>query len=209
VTAGRWVTALAGVLLVAALAWALFVVLPDWYSSDSQSAASPAPVTTSSRASTPKIKATLFFVAENGASLMETEREIPFGEGVLEQGRHILEAQFATPAAPLVSPIPAGTTLRAFFVGNQGRAYVDLGSEVVTANPGGSLNERLTVAAIVESLTANLPAIIEVQILVGGHEVDTLAGHVDLRRAWTRHALLPAVPLPGASFPEPPKPARN
>jgi hypothetical protein len=29
---------------------------------------------------------------------------------------------------------------------------------------------------------ANLPAIQRVQILIGGKEVDTLAGHVDLRR---------------------------
>ena len=32
-----------------------------------------------------------------------------------------------------------------------------------------------------ETLTVNLPAITHVQILVDGKEVDTLAGHVDLR----------------------------
>ena len=48
--------------------------------------------------------------------------------------------------------------------------------------PGGSLNEMLTVYTIVEALTANLPAVSAVQILVDGHEVDTLAGHVDLRQ---------------------------
>ena len=208
-TAGRWITALAGVLLVAALAWALFVVLPDWYSSGTGSMTTSAPAEPPARPSTPKIKATLFFVAENGASLVETEREIPFGEGILEQGRHILEAQLAAPSAPLVSPIPAGTTLRAFFVGGQGRAYVDLGSEAASAHPGGSLNERLTVAAIVEALTTNLPAITEVQILVGGREVDTLAGHVDLRRTWTRHALLPAPPPPDPGSHESSSPARD
>ena len=35
---------------------------------------------------------------------------------------------------------------------------------------------------IVNALTDNLPAITAVQILIDGHEVDTLAGHVDLRR---------------------------
>jgi hypothetical protein len=34
----------------------------------------------------------------------------------------------------------------------------------------------------VDVLTANLPAITAVQVLVDGREVDTLAGHVDLRR---------------------------
>ncbi|HPW21762.1 MAG TPA: GerMN domain-containing protein, partial [Vicinamibacterales bacterium] len=48
--------------------------------------------------------------------------------------------------------------------------------------PGGSQHELLTVYAIVDTLTANLPAITSVQILVDGREVDSLAGHVDLRR---------------------------
>jgi hypothetical protein len=38
-----------------------------------------------------------------------------------------------------------------------------------------------TIYAIVNALTVNLPAITRVQILVDGKEVDTLAGHVDLR----------------------------
>ena len=38
----------------------------------------------------------------------------------------------------------------------------------------------------VNVLTTNLPAIKAVQVLVGGHEVDTLAGHVDLRRPLPR-----------------------
>ena len=36
--------------------------------------------------------------------------------------------------------------------------------------------------AIVNSVTVNLPAITRVQILVDGKEVDTLAGHVDIRQ---------------------------
>ena len=36
--------------------------------------------------------------------------------------------------------------------------------------------------AIVNAVTANLPAVQRVQILIDGKEVDTLAGHVDLRR---------------------------
>jgi hypothetical protein len=37
-------------------------------------------------------------------------------------------------------------------------------------------------------VTENLPAIRSVQILVDGREVDTLAGHVDLRRPLPRGA---------------------
>jgi hypothetical protein len=38
------------------------------------------------------------------------------------------------------------------------------------------------VYAIVHAVTANLPSIRRVQILIDGREADTLAGHVDLRR---------------------------
>ena len=40
----------------------------------------------------------------------------------------------------------------------------------------------LTIYTIVHALTFNLPAVTAVQLLVDGKEVDTLAGHVDLRR---------------------------
>jgi hypothetical protein len=72
--------------------------------------------------------------------------------------------------------------LRALFVTPKGEAYVDLSGELAAAHPGGSLNELLTVYALVDALTVNLPAISTVQVLIDGKEVETLAGHVDLRR---------------------------
>jgi hypothetical protein len=68
------------------------------------------------------------------------------------------------------------------YVSEQGVAFVDFSRELVAAHPGGSLNELLTVYSVVDALTANLPAVRAVQLLVDGREVDTLAGHVDLRR---------------------------
>jgi hypothetical protein len=70
--------------------------------------------------------------------------------------------------------------LRSFYVTDRGDAFVDLSS--MSGHPGGSLTELLTVQAIVHAVTANLPAVQRVQILIGGKEVDTLAGHVDIRR---------------------------
>jgi spore germination protein GerM len=83
---------------------------------------------------------------------------------------------------PLVSAVPAGTTLRALFVTPDGEAFVDFSQELATAQPGGSLNELLTVYTIVHALTANLPVVTAVQLLIDGKQVDTLSGHVDLRR---------------------------
>jgi hypothetical protein len=129
-----------------------------------------------------KIKARLFYVSDDGTALRAVERDIPFGEGTAEQAREILKAQIAPAAEPFVSPVPPGTTLRNVFVTDRGEAYVDLSGEVTSAHTGGTLDELLTVYAIVDALTANLPAIKSVQMLIEGQEVATLAGHVDLRR---------------------------
>jgi spore germination protein GerM len=161
--------------------WILFVGLPRWY------AARPAPGTAVAGASpaTPsvavrKITATLFYVSDDGMSLTQVQREVPFGASVPEQARAIVEAQLA-PAAPLVSAIPPDVKVRDVFITERGDAFVDLSGDITTKHPGGSLDEIFTVYTIVNALTVNLPAITRVQILVDGKEVDTLAGHVDLR----------------------------
>ena len=54
--------------------------------------------------------------------------------------------------------------------------------ESATAHTGGTQDELLTIYSIVDALTSNLPAVSSVQLLVDGKEVDTLAGHIDLRK---------------------------
>ena len=113
----------------------------------------------------------------------DSEAELAsYGDTTVNQARTIVSAQLAAPAAPLVSAIPPGSSLRAVFVTEQGEAYVDLSPEFQSAHSGGSTNELLSIYAIVNALTVNLPTITSVQLLVNGKEVDTLAGHVDLRR---------------------------
>jgi spore germination protein GerM len=129
-----------------------------------------------------KIKAHLFYVADDGLRLTSVERDVAYGEGTLEQAREIVAAQIAPASEPMVSAVPAGTTLRALFLTEDGQAFVDLSREVIAGHPGGTMSELLTVYTIVNALTANLPAVITVQLLVDGKEVETLAGHVDLRR---------------------------
>jgi hypothetical protein len=99
-----------------------------------------------------------------------------------EQARNILDRQLEPAPAPLLQVVPEATRVRTVFLISGGTAYVDLTGEVASTHPGGSLDELLTVYAIVDALTVNLPSITSVQILIDGKEVDTLAGHVDLRR---------------------------
>ena len=89
-----------------------------------------------------------------------------------------------------MSVIPSGTTVRGFYITDRQDAFVDFSSRLVTGHPGGSTTELLTVNAIVNAVTANLPSVQRVQILIDGKEVDTLAGHVDLRRPLERDTSL-------------------
>jgi len=147
-------------------------------------AANPAAAAAPGVPATPgrKIKARLFYVGDDGTRLTSVERDVAYGEGTDEQAREIVAAQVAPVVEPLVSAIPPGTTLRAVFITKSGDAYVDLSREARTSHPGGTVNELLTVYTIVNALTANLPAVTAVQVLIDGKEVDTLSGHVDLRR---------------------------
>lgn len=129
-----------------------------------------------------KIRARLFYVNEQGTGLTSVEQEVVYGEGVIEQAKRIVEAQLSAPQEPMASAIPPDTKLRTVFVTSAGDTYVDLSGEVQKNHPGGATNEILTVYTVVAALTTNLPAITSVQILVEGREVDTLAGHLDLRR---------------------------
>ena len=84
-------------------------------------------------------------------------------------------------SSPRPRAIPTGTTLRGLYLTERGDAFVDLSANARTGHTGGALDELFTVYTIVNSLTTNLPAVTRVQILIEGKEVDTLAGHVDLR----------------------------
>lgn len=166
-------------LVAIALGWLLFVTLPKQYGGGPTKAVSAAPSPTPAPPGR-KIKARLFYVAEDGQHLTSVEREVAYGEGAVAQAREIVAAQIAAVADPLVSPVPPGTELRALYITDRGDAYVDLSREVSTGHPGGTTTELLTVYALVDALTVNLPAVRAVQILVDGKEQDTLAGHVDL-----------------------------
>jgi hypothetical protein len=157
----------------------ILITAPKWSGRAAAVPAPPAPV--QAPGAERKIKATLHYISEDGLSLVAVQREVPFAEAVVEQARHLVQAQLASAPAALAAPIPAGTTLRALFLSERGDAFVDLSGDVRTKHGGGALDELFTVYAIVDTLTVNLPAITRVQILIDGKEAETVAGHVDIR----------------------------
>jgi hypothetical protein len=186
-TGRQWIAIVAVAALSIAFAVVLFTGLSRLLNTPAPVTATPdapaAAATPDAPAAVPRIKATLYFASEDGMRLVPAEQEVPLAEGAVAQARSIIEAQLATqPPAPLAATIPRGARLRGIFISERNEAFVDLDAVIRTAHPGGTLQELMTVYTIVNALVTNLPNLQEVQILIDGQEVDTLAGHVDLRR---------------------------
>lgn len=180
-----WMLLAGGVVLTGVGIWLVFAVLPKFLTTPQQQTAAPSSAAAATEEAR-KIKATLFYVSEDGLELVPVAQDVRYGATPAEQAAAIVEAQIAPPVGAMVSAIAHGTTLRAVYLGSKGEVYVDLSAEATRNHSGGSQNEALAVYAIVNAVTANLPSVTGVQILIEGQEVDTLAGHVDLRQPFRR-----------------------
>ena len=164
-----------------------------------QSQDANAPTTTPGPDGTlPKSTITLYFPSATEDRLIAETREIVDTARPAERGTQVLVELMAGPKDKDALPaVPEGTTLRQLWIAKSGVAWADFSEELATGQKGGSSDELLAVYSIVDSLTANVPQIKRVGLLVAGKERDTLAGHVDIRR-----------PLPGETklAPAPPSP---
>lgn len=89
-----------------------------------------------------------------------------------------------------LATIPEGTTLRSFFLLEEGTAVVDFSDQLRNNHPDGCRQEQLTLFSIVNSLVLNIPEIDRVQILIAGEENGTLAGHMTIESPLTADMLL-------------------
>jgi Sporulation and spore germination len=77
-------------------------------------------------------------------------------------------------------PLPAGSDIRGVYLVDPGLAVIDVNAAFADGHRSGILTEDLTVVSLIQTLSANIPGITKVKILVEGKQRDTLAGHVDL-----------------------------
>ena len=133
----------------------------------------------------PRIKATLYFASEDGLRLVPVESEVALAEGVVAQARSIIEAQLAAAGAGAAGLDHSRRARRC--AASSCRSATKCSSistpSIRTAHPGGTLQELMTVYTIVNALLTNLPNLQDVQILIGGQEVDTLGGSCGLAAA--------------------------
>ncbi len=77
-------------------------------------------------------------------------------------------------------PLAKGSEVKNVYLLSDGTAVLDLTSALVDGHPSGILEEQMTIASMVETISANVSGIHQVKILVDGKERETLAGHADL-----------------------------
>jgi len=77
-------------------------------------------------------------------------------------------------------PLPPGSDVRSVYLVDPGLAVIDVNAAFADGHRSGVLSEELTVASLIQTLSANIPGILKVKILVEGKQRDTLAGHADL-----------------------------
>ena len=128
----------------------------------------------------PEQRVILLFSGRDGMLHPEL-RSVPLPEEVHERIRVVMNELLAGPrASRLAPPVPYQASLKAVFVDEHGNAYVNL-----TPPPeplAGSNTELMLAYGVVNSIILNCPEISAVQILFGGHEVETLTGHLDLSK---------------------------
>jgi len=125
---------------------------------------------------TKKVEVSLYFSDQNGDYLQVEKRGIAMVPGL---ARATVNELIAGPKnTGLLRTIPEGTQLLDINIEN-GLCTVDLSNEFRENHWGGSSGEILTVYSLVDTLT-QFPTVDEVEILVEGQQVETLAGHMDL-----------------------------
>lgn len=77
-------------------------------------------------------------------------------------------------------PLPPGSDIRSVYLVDPGLAVIDVNAAFADGHRSGVLAEELTVASLIQTLSANLPGLVKVRILVEGKQRETLAGHADL-----------------------------
>ena len=128
--------------------------------------------------------AKLYFPAHDQRALRAETRQINWAETDTDRIRQVLLALIEGSRQGYGRVLPPAAGLRAVFLTPDGTAFIDLAAQPLKEFTPGISGEFLALNAIVNSLTANVPAVKQVRFLVEGQEADTLEGHADLTNAY-------------------------
>ena len=153
----------------------------------------PAPVTSGD----PMVKARMFWGA-NGTdgALVPVTVELPLSKDPVLRAKEILNTLLAGPVDSEARTLPPDAALLAFYILPDGTAIADFSEALTTSIPSGIQSEQLAVDSITRTLEANVPQVQRLKILIHGQEVDTLAGHLDLKQTFQVSMKEAPAPLP-------------
>jgi hypothetical protein len=125
---------------------------------------------------------TLYVADDTAGVLRKEETSVALPRDPALRGREVLHALLGEYVKrPSPHELPPGADVKDVFLVNGDTAVVDTTPVFADGHRSGVLVETLTVASLVKTLTANVPGISRVKILVDGKERETLAGHADLQ----------------------------
>lgn len=126
-------------------------------------------------------RVTLYVAYDDIGILRAQSAQIPMPSVRQERAEEVLRALIALyldKTSP--HPLPPGSDIRSVYLVDPGLAVIDVNAAFADGHRSGVLAEELTVASLIQTLSANIPGILKVKILVEGKQRETLAGHADL-----------------------------
>ena len=137
--------------------------------------------------------ATLYFGDPRWTRLVAETRRLQAQDDPVRRIRVLVEALAEGPRGDGASPVlPRTARLRGAYLGREGLVVLDFEPDLESFYPGGASGELLTVFGLIHTICENVPGVRSVQILIGGEERETLAGHVKISEplgpdpAWSR-----------------------
>jgi hypothetical protein len=143
-----------------------------------------------------KQEVTLFFSDANERFLVPEKRFIPREKELEAQASEMIQALIAGSKTGLVDTFPGKAELQDVKREGADTLLINFKESLVEQHPGGSAAEMATVYSLTNTLTANLPAIKRIRILIGGKERESLKGHIGLHNPFmmNRELIAPAAP---------------
>ncbi len=138
----------------------------------------------------PSERVTLYVAYDDAGLLRAQTASIPLPSARQQRAEELLRAllgiYLGKDSPHLLAP---GSDVRAVYLVDPGLAVIDLNAALANGHRSGVLEEELTVTSLIQSLTANIPGILRVKILVEGRDRETLAGHADLSDVYDSSAV--------------------
>ena len=110
-----------------------------------------------------------------------TEKTVPRRTRTSSIAEAVIDEYFRLPLGTTGSVIPANVKLLGLYRDAQQILYIDLSDEVRRNFHADAIAEYLLLRGLYQTVTANVPDIADIKVLVEGKEIDTLGGHMSLR----------------------------